>query len=97
MKILNIIKVKDGTPQIIEAFVFYDGLSDNEVQEITERAEYRFCKLIMGPASEIETMEQEGLKRVVMEGYRKGIMITVNQGKTPIYSLHLEWCQISNP
>lgn len=97
MKILNIIKVTDQAPQIIEAFLFYDGLSDSEVEEIIHRAEYRFCKLVMGPGHEIDTMEQESMRRIVMEGYHKGIRITVDQGKKILYSLHLEWCKISNP
>lgn len=93
MKILSIIKIKDGTPQVIEAFVFYKDMDDNVIQEITDRAEYRFCKLLGGPGYEIESIDKKVYQTAIMEGYRKGIII-MNRKNEPEYSLHLAWCNI---
>lgn len=97
MKTLNIIKIENGTPQIIEAFVFYDGSPQSEAEEIKERAEYRFCKLVMGPGYKIETTDEKRFQRLIIEGYDKGILITEPEKGKVIYSLHLSWCEISNP
>ena len=89
MRILNIIKIQDNTPQILEAFVFYDNITESVAQELITRAEYRFCKLLVGPGSEIEHMDKKVYQLAVMEGYNKGVIMM-----DPGYSLHLTWSEM---
>jgi hypothetical protein len=95
MKVLNIIKIKDGKPQILEAFVFYKDMSDSVSQEIIERAEYRYCKLLVGLGYEIQSMDKKVYQLAVMEGYNNGV-IMASTANEPEYSLHLVWSNIED-
>jgi len=93
MKTLNIVKIKNGTPQIIEAFSFLDNFSDSIYQEILDRAELRFCRHIIGPGSEIEDMDKTVYQRVVIAGYNQGVQVPYD--KDSFYTLHLVWAKPS--
>jgi hypothetical protein len=94
MRTLNIIKVKNGTPQIIEAFCIY-GEDDRIDNEIIERAEYRFCRHVKGIEYPIDDMELEVYRRIVNAGYEPGVIITAEKTYEPLHSLHLVWANPS--